>query len=186
MQLAMQLSHCVSARQARQARPVALSCSTSAYLGRRIMPARTLGEHAAAPSAEWLQPNGAAGGGGAAAAETLRCLLCRHSLLLVAAMSLTRSPSLRSTPVAGVPQLPARRAERRGAAQVRASFLGVGAPEAILVGVVALVVFGPKGLAQVGSCTGSRQRSLAVCSTAAVCNRSCFGQRQGLVGSADG
>jgi Sec-independent protein translocase protein TatA len=30
------------------------------------------------------------------------------------------------------------------------SFLGVGAPEAILVGIVALVVFGPKGLAEVG------------------------------------
>lgn len=29
------------------------------------------------------------------------------------------------------------------------SFLGVGAPEAVLVGVVALVVFGPKGLAEV-------------------------------------
>lgn len=29
------------------------------------------------------------------------------------------------------------------------SFLGVGAPEAILVAVVALVVFGPKGLADV-------------------------------------
>ncbi len=32
---------------------------------------------------------------------------------------------------------------------VTASFLGVGAPEAVLVGVVALVVFGPKGLAEV-------------------------------------
>ena len=30
-----------------------------------------------------------------------------------------------------------------------ASVFGVGAPEAILVGVVALVVFGPKGLAEV-------------------------------------
>lgn len=29
------------------------------------------------------------------------------------------------------------------------SFLGVGAPEAIMVAVVALVVFGPKGLAEV-------------------------------------
>jgi sec-independent protein translocase protein TatA len=29
------------------------------------------------------------------------------------------------------------------------SFLGVGAPEALLVAVVALVVFGPKGLAEV-------------------------------------
>jgi hypothetical protein len=28
------------------------------------------------------------------------------------------------------------------------SFLGVGAPEALLVGVVALIVFGPKGLAE--------------------------------------
>ena len=33
---------------------------------------------------------------------------------------------------------------------VQASIFGVGAPEAILVGVVALLVFGPKGLAQVG------------------------------------
>jgi sec-independent protein translocase protein TatA len=32
---------------------------------------------------------------------------------------------------------------------VAQSFLGVGAPEAILVAVVALVVFGPKGLADV-------------------------------------
>lgn len=32
---------------------------------------------------------------------------------------------------------------------VKAAFFGVGAPEAVLVGVVALVVFGPKGLAQV-------------------------------------
>ena len=34
-------------------------------------------------------------------------------------------------------------------AVITASFLGVGAPEAVLVGVVALVVFGPKGLAEV-------------------------------------
>jgi mttA/Hcf106 family len=33
----------------------------------------------------------------------------------------------------------------------RASFFGVGAPEALLVGVVALVVFGPKGLAEVSA-----------------------------------
>jgi Sec-independent protein translocase protein TatA len=31
------------------------------------------------------------------------------------------------------------------------AFLGVGAPEAVLVGVVALIVFGPKGLAEVRS-----------------------------------
>ena len=31
---------------------------------------------------------------------------------------------------------------------ISASIFGVGAPEAVLVGVVALVVFGPRGLAQ--------------------------------------
>lgn len=36
-----------------------------------------------------------------------------------------------------------------GAAQVQASFFGVGAPEAVLVGLVALVIFGPQGLAEV-------------------------------------
>lgn len=32
---------------------------------------------------------------------------------------------------------------------VKASLLGVGAPEALVIGVVALLVFGPKGLAEV-------------------------------------
>ena len=32
---------------------------------------------------------------------------------------------------------------------VQASLLGVGAPEALVIGVVALLVFGPKGLAEV-------------------------------------
>ena len=35
--------------------------------------------------------------------------------------------------------------------QIRASVFGVGAPEALVVGVVALVVFGPRGLAEVSS-----------------------------------
>jgi hypothetical protein len=39
------------------------------------------------------------------------------------------------------------------------SFLGVGAPEAILVGIVALLVFGPKGLADV-SAHGGLQAAL--------------------------
>lgn len=39
------------------------------------------------------------------------------------------------------------------------SFLGVGAPEAILVGVVALVVFGPKGLADAAKSVGQALRS---------------------------
>jgi TatA/E family protein of Tat protein translocase len=42
---------------------------------------------------------------------------------------------------------------------VRASFLGVGAPEAILVGVVALIVFGPKGLAQAAKSLGATLRA---------------------------
>jgi TatA/E family protein of Tat protein translocase len=42
---------------------------------------------------------------------------------------------------------------------VKASFLGVGAPEAILVGVVALIVFGPKGLAQAAKSLGATLRA---------------------------
>lgn len=41
------------------------------------------------------------------------------------------------------------------------SFLGVGAPEAVLVGVVALVLFGPKGLAQAAKGFGEALRSFA-------------------------
>jgi mttA/Hcf106 family len=37
--------------------------------------------------------------------------------------------------------------------QVPQAFFGVGAPEALLVGVVSLVVFGPKGLVDVRSGT---------------------------------
>ena len=39
-----------------------------------------------------------------------------------------------------------RRARGKG---VYASLFGVGAPEALVIGVVALLVFGPKGLAEV-------------------------------------
>jgi TatA/E family protein of Tat protein translocase len=39
------------------------------------------------------------------------------------------------------------------------SFLGVGAPEALLVGVVALVVFGPKGLAEAARSVGQALRA---------------------------
>ncbi|GLC54514.1 hypothetical protein PLESTB_000874800 [Pleodorina starrii] len=42
---------------------------------------------------------------------------------------------------------------------VQMSFLGVGAPEAILVAVVALVVFGPKGLAEAARSVGSTLRT---------------------------
>jgi len=41
------------------------------------------------------------------------------------------------------------------------SFLGVGAPEAILVAVVALVVFGPKGLADVSTQHSTAQHGTA-------------------------
>lgn len=39
------------------------------------------------------------------------------------------------------------------------SFLGIGAPEALLAGVVALLVFGPKGLAEAAKSVGSALRS---------------------------
>jgi TatA/E family protein of Tat protein translocase len=44
---------------------------------------------------------------------------------------------------------------------VRASFFGVGAPEALLVGVVALVLFGPKGLAQAVKSLGETLKTFA-------------------------
>ena len=47
---------------------------------------------------------------------------------------------------------------------VQKSFLGVGAPEAVLVAVVALVVFGPKGLADV-SCLEWEQAVAQACLT---------------------
>lgn len=37
---------------------------------------------------------------------------------------------------------------------IRASLFGVGAPEALVIGVVALLVFGPKGLAEVSVLVG--------------------------------
>lgn len=39
--------------------------------------------------------------------------------------------------------------KRQGRMVVYASLFGVGAPEALVIGVVALLVFGPKGLAEV-------------------------------------
>lgn len=47
----------------------------------------------------------------------------------------------------------------RGSLQVHRAVFGVGAPEAILVGVVALVVFGPKGLAEAAKSLGKAVRS---------------------------
>jgi len=52
------------------------------------------------------------------------------------------------------------RGNGRGELQVCASFLGVGAPEALMAGVVALVVFGPKGLAEAAKSLGKAARSL--------------------------
>ncbi len=51
--------------------------------------------------------------------------------------------------------------------QVQASFFGVGAPEAVLVGLVALVIFGPQGLAEVIMHTSS----CVVCVAQAADNR---------------
>lgn len=50
---------------------------------------------------------------------------------------------------------------RRSYIPAQAAFLGVGAPEALLVGVVALVLFGPKGLAQAAKSLGSTLRAFA-------------------------
>ena len=50
-----------------------------------------------------------------------------------------------------------------GTAQVQASFFGVGAPEAVLVGLVALVIFGPQGLAEVSKLKLSAQSHPVLC-----------------------
>eukprot|EP00955_Chlamydomonas_euryale_P074061 361927-Chlamydomonas_euryale.AAC.13 len=52
------------------------------------------------------------------------------------------------------------------------SFLGVGAPEALLVGIVALVVFGPKGLADVGGM--QRNACMSACMCVHVCACLCM------------
>eukprot|EP00210_Caulerpa_lentillifera_P004818 g4600.t1 len=49
----------------------------------------------------------------------------------------------------------------RGILQIRHAILGVGAPEAILVVVVALVVFGPKGLAEAARSIGKTLKSFS-------------------------
>ncbi len=65
------------------------------------------------------------------------------------------------------------------------SFLGVGAPEALLVAVVALVVFGPKGLADVshynqrsggGQCSASAGCSRRPAGPGGVARRACLGR----------
>lgn len=50
---------------------------------------------------------------------------------------------------------------RRSSTVVPRAFLGVGAPELVLVGVVALVLFGPKGLAQAAKSFGQVVKSVA-------------------------
>ncbi len=68
----------------------------------------------------------------------------RHVLCLAAGCQAVR----------GVADRPPPRPQR-----VQASFFGVGAPEALLVGVVALIVFGPKGLAEVCPAPAARPPS---------------------------
>ena len=51
--------------------------------------------------------------------------------------------------------------KRRCSTVVPRAFLGVGAPELVLVGVVALVLFGPKGLAQAAKSFGQVVKSVA-------------------------
>ena len=52
----------------------------------------------------------------------------------------------------------ARDARRRGALQRANSLFGVGAPEALVIGVVSLLVFGPKGLADIAKQLGATLR----------------------------
>ena len=64
----------------------------------------------------------------------------------------TRSARASATPTG------ARDARRRGALQRANSLFGVGAPEALVIGVVSLLVFGPKGLADIAKQLGATLR----------------------------
>lgn len=92
-----------------------------------------------------------------------RIYACENSRV-IAALSWTRLPCYRKKTFGHVllehHSLRSTR-RRRGALQVTAAFFGVGAPEAVLVGVVALVLFGPKGLAQAAKSLGATLRAFA-------------------------
>ena len=76
------------------------------------------------------------------------------------------SPTVASSSVDGErdvastwPTLTTLRPPRVSLAQVHASLFGVGAPEALVIGVVALLVFGPKGLADIAKQLGQTLRA---------------------------
>ena len=87
------------------------------------------------------------------------CVCCPSYAVMPKARHSTNSTARRITSLPFVSQL-----------VVTASFLGVGAPEAVLVGVVALVVFGPKGLAEVHS---EPKPIFATISSAMPCQQHC-------------
>jgi len=63
-----------------------------------------------------------------------------------------------ATRSARAPRVDARAARRRGELQRANSLFGVGAPEALVIGVVSLLVFGPKGLADIAKQLGATLR----------------------------
>eukprot|EP00963_Diacronema_lutheri_P010226 scaffold988_cov393-Pavlova_lutheri.AAC.1 len=69
-----------------------------------------------------------------------------------------RSRTLHKVPHVPRKALETRRTDRNASC---AAFFGVGAPEAIVVGAVALLVFGPQGLAQAAKALGATLKSLA-------------------------
>lgn len=66
---------------------------------------------------------------------------------------------LLGTPISLKPLAIGRKRCRKKGMVVRASLFGVGAPEALVIGVVALLVFGPKGLAEVARNLGKTLRA---------------------------
>ncbi|KAG0559876.1 hypothetical protein M758_10G130500 [Ceratodon purpureus] len=97
--------------------------------------------------------------GGLHSAVLSRQLGCRKTSLVLRARAFSSASSSfqgRLCLVLSCPTGKVREGKRSG---VRASLLGVGAPEALVIGVVALLVFGPKGLAEVARTLGKSLRA---------------------------
>lgn len=92
-------------------------------------------------------------------ATRARCRATRRPARVVSrAVAASRPRASRSTRAVTPLERGSTRAPRRGDATRARAFFGVGAPEALVIGVVALLVFGPKGLADIAKQVGATIR----------------------------
>jgi len=92
--------------------------------------------------------------------KNLVSISCLESYFVACPRSAYESPLINYCTYIAVPLKKYSSAQRR-LSVTTAAFFGVGAPEAVLVGVVALVLFGPKGLAQAAKSIGEGIKAFA-------------------------